>query len=371
MSAPTHERRVRWDERLARRGGALELLRAPAWLFGRIGRLRAGLYDAGWLRSAHVDVPVISVGNLTVGGTGKTPLVAYLARELARRGKRVGLLSRGYKNHGEHANDEARVLAALLPGVPHVQDPDRVRGAHDLQNRGVDVIVLDDGFQHRRLARDLDIVLIDATRPWGLPASSPESPPLRALLPRGLLREPPAALARADLIVLTHVEALEAPALAVLQAELEFEAPGKPIVLASHEPVGLRVHDSNLASDGERVIEGLAYLRDREIDLVSGIGNPGAFEAMVRALGANVCSHRRFPDHHDYTLADVRDFGQRPLVTTAKDAVKLAPLGISCVVVDIDLQLGDGAAVLAAQLDALPESKHQRQRRSLHEGLHG
>jgi tetraacyldisaccharide 4'-kinase len=184
-SEPTRPPQTRIDERLAARGGAVELLHVPAAMFGAAATLRSALYDRGWLRSERLDAPVVSIGNLSAGGTGKTPMVAWVVRELQKRGLRPGLLSRGYGAQAGEPNDEALLLAELLPGVPHVQDPDRARGGRALCELQVDVVVLDDGFQHRRLARDLDIVLIDALRPWGLPRASEASRPLAAFLPRG------------------------------------------------------------------------------------------------------------------------------------------------------------------------------------------
>ena len=171
-------------DRLARRGGAVELLWLPALLFGAAARLRGWLYDHRLLPIRQLDTPVVSIGNLSVGGTGKTPMVAHVASRLQEMGLRPGVLSRGYGRGDAEQNEEACLLERLLPGVPQVQDPDRVAGGERLQELGVDVIVLDDGFQHRRLGRDLDICLVDATRPWGLPAMGHE--PVRAPLPRGL-----------------------------------------------------------------------------------------------------------------------------------------------------------------------------------------
>ncbi len=164
-----------------------------ASLFYGLGvRLRNAGYSLGWLRAQRVAAPVVSVGNLTVGGTGKTPAVEYVARYYRRQDRRVAILSRGYGSAGGH-NDEALVLFANLNDVPHLQDADRVRSAHiALEELESEVLVLDDGFQHRRLVRDLDLVLIDATNPWGH----------GYLLPRGLLREPIRGLRRADLVLL-------------------------------------------------------------------------------------------------------------------------------------------------------------------------
>jgi len=351
---------ARIEDRLARRGGAVELLRVPAAVFGVVAGLRGSLYDRGWLPSDRLDLPVISVGNLTVGGTGKTPMVAELVRRLQARGLRPGIVSRGYgAAAGEH-NDEARALARDLPGVPHVQDADRARGARGLADR-VDAIVLDDAFQHRRLARDLDLVLLDATRPWGLPATPP------AFLPRGLLRESPRALGRAHAVCLTRTDQVAADELERLCEQVLEMAPGVPLLRAVHRPRCLR--------DPRRPAEefSLDELRGRTVELVSGIGNPDAFEASVRDLGARVAEHRRFPDHHPFGPDDLRGLGaqERWIVTTGKDAVKLDADARALRVLEVELAFTAGAAVLDALLDALPPGRALRERRALHEGLHG
>ncbi len=353
----------RIEQRLARRGGAIELLRVPAALFGVAAGARSALYELGLLQSVRLDVPVISVGNLTAGGTGKTPMVAWLARELERRGRRVGILSRGYGAKVDGANDEALLLAELAPGVEHVRDVDRVRGARELARRGIDVIVLDDGFQHRRLARDLDLVLIDATRPWGLEASDGK-PPVRALLPRGLLRETPRNLARADLVILTRVDQVASRELESLRVELTSLAPGRPLATAVHRAARVR--------DPENRAQPIESVKDVEFELASGIGNPDAFERTVRALGARVVAHHRFPDHHAWSASELGLFAPpRRVLTTAKDAVKLRALGAKPWVLEIELEVRDGAQVLEALLDALRESKAELERRNLHEGAHG
>jgi tetraacyldisaccharide 4'-kinase len=364
---------VRLDQRLAERGGVLELLRLPSALFAGVARLRAAGYRRGWLASTRVPVPVVSVGNLSAGGTGKTPCVAYLARELERRELRVGILSRGYgarvaSGHetSGHAsgreNDEARWLRSILPAVELVQDPDRVRGAEILIERGVEAILLDDGFQHRRLARDLDLVLVDSSRPWGLPPPRAGGPPLAACLPRGFLREPPSALARADALVLTRADQVAPKVLDELRRELEVLAPGCPQLVGVHRAARLR---------GPAGPEDLAALAGREVELVSGIGNPEAFERTLAELGARVIAHRVFPDHHAYVARDLEGLGAhgRWVVTTEKDAVKLA--GQGCHVLGTEFELREGASVLAARLDALPVAHARRARAALHEGLHG
>jgi tetraacyldisaccharide 4'-kinase len=366
---------------LARRGGGVELLRLPALAFGAIAWLRAKLYDRGWLPIERLDVPVVCVGNLTAGGTGKTPMVAWVVRELQTRGWRPGVASRGYRGGGRkdargEGNDEARLLARELADVPHVQDADRAAAGRALVARGCDVVVLDDGFQHRRLARDLDVVLVDATRPWGLPtADGSDAEPVRALLPRGLLRESPRALARADAIVVTRADQVAPERLAALERELEALAPGRPLCRARHRPNRLRAHGDPAAPMLPSALSG------RAVDLLSGVGNPDAFEATVRALGARLREHRRFPDHHPFAPGDLDGLGgtgpngvERWVVTTAKDAARLdgaTAASLPLFVLEVDLVVDAGRPVLAALLDALRPGRARRERSALHEGLHG
>ena len=362
MSTPP----LRLEDRLAKRGGAVELLRLPAAAFGLAAGLRSRLYDRGWLPHEKLGVPVICVGNLSVGGTGKTPMVVWLARELLKRGRRPGLLSRGYGKGHEEKNDEAFEMERALPGVPHIQNPDRVAGGHALLEQGVDIVVMDDGFQHRRLVRDLDLVMVDATRPWGLPYPDDEGEAVCALIPRGFLREAPAALRRANAIVLTRTDQSTDERVQMLRRELESRAPGVPIVDTVHSATGLR------AIRGPALE--LEQLRGREVELFSGIGNPAGFEASTRALGAKVVEHRRFPDHHSYVSGDLIGLGEgRTVLTTAKDISKceaLAPMD-ELYVLEVELTIQRGEPVLEALLDSLAEGFAERQRNSIHAGLHG
>jgi tetraacyldisaccharide 4'-kinase len=332
-------------------------------MFGVAVALRRAAYDVGVAPSERVDVPVVSVGNLSTGGTGKTPFCAFLVRELELRGLRPGICSRGYRSEpGRELNDEGRLLARLCPGVLQIQDKDRARGARELVAKGAGSIVLDDGFQHRRLQRDLDFVLVDATRPWGLPPAQAGDPSVCALLPRGLLREPPRSLARADAIVITR--ATTRP-LAELTARIQELAPGRPILCTDHRPARLR--------DERGAERPIADLAGRTVDLVSAIGNPEAFEASVTAAGAKIRAHRVFEDHHGYAAEDVAGLGEDGtwLVTTAKDAVKLESIGTRFFAFEIELELLSGRAVLDALLDALPAGQRDRETRALHAGLHG
>jgi tetraacyldisaccharide 4'-kinase len=296
-------------------GPALERLglRAASVPYGLAVRLRNAAYRRGWLHSERVPAAVVSVGNLTAGGTGKTPCVEYVARFYRKLNRRVAVLSRGYGGAGGR-NDEALVLEENLPDVPHLQGADRVALARTaLAEWKSEVLVLDDGFQHRRLMRDVDLVLIDATAPWGH----------GCLLPRGLLREPLGSLRRADVLVLTRCDQVPAEQRERLRRTLSRIAPHKPVVETTHRPVEL----SN--SDGESAP--LELLREGPAAAFCGIGNPEAFRRSLLDLGARLEDFRVYPDHHAYGRADVEELhrwaGRLPagalIVTTQKDAVKL------------------------------------------------
>jgi tetraacyldisaccharide 4'-kinase len=321
-------------------------LRAASVPYGVAVRLRNLGYQRGWQRSQRAAVPVVSVGNLTVGGTGKTPCVESVARFYRGLELRVAILSRGYGSTGGH-NDEALVLEENLPDVPHLQGADRVELAHTaVEELESEVLVLDDGFQHRRLARDLDVVLIDATNPWGY----------GYLLPRGLLREPPSGLKRAGVVVLTRCDQAGPDALERLRQQVGRLAPGVLVVETHHRPVGLVNSDGDAAS--------LDLLRGKEIAAFCGIGNPDAFRRTLEDLGAMVSAFRAYDDHHPYTHADVDDLhdwvrnllGGAPVVTTQKDLVKLrlAHLaGHDLWAVQIDLYIATGRAEFERRLRAV------------------
>ena len=216
---------------------------------------------------------MISVGNITAGGTGKTPLVAWLAHWLRRRGLHVVLISRGYKARRQRPNDEALELQQRLPDVPHLQNPDRVAAARAaIAVLGCDVIVLDDAFQHRRIHRDLDIVLIDALEPFGY----------RHVLPRGLLREPLARLARAHVIGLSRADAVDAAHRAALQDEIHQLAPRAAWLELAHRPDTL----VNAAGDTQAVTR----LQGRRVAAFCGIGNPDAFRCSLESLGYTIAA---------------------------------------------------------------------------------
>src|SRR5262249_45410270 len=220
--------------------------------------MRNKAFDRGWLAIHKAAVPVVSVGNLTLGGTGKTPCVEYVARFYRQLDLRVAILSRGYGS-GQGRNDEALLLEEALPDVPHLQGPDRVALARAaVEELESEVLVLDDGFQHRRLARDLDLVLLDATCPWGH----------GALLPRGLLREPASALRRAHAVLLTRCDQVGPEARQAIRSRVARLAPGVPVLESVHRPEGL-VNGGATAD--------LDLLRQRPVAAFCGIGNPEAF----------------------------------------------------------------------------------------------
>ena len=304
-------------------------------------------YRLGLKRSFRLPVPVISVGNLTAGGTGKTPMVAWVAGHLRQEGVMATILSRGYGAIDGTTNDEALVLADLCPDVPHLQGPDRVlMGLTAIGELGASVLVLDDGFQHHRLAKDLEIVLVDATCPWGH----------GHLLPRGLLREPRATLRLADAVILTRCDQVNPRALASLKAQVEHLAPGKPILASTHQPASLtRLGADPLPAE---------WLKGRNVAAFCGLGRPAAFKGTLEASGARVVAWREFPDHHAYGRDDIRSLREwaeslpegTPVICTHKDLVKiqLSELGGRPLYrLDIVLELQDPSGVLPGLVEPL------------------
>lgn len=278
-----------------------------SWLFALGTGLRNALYDVGVLRSQKLALPAVSVGNLSVGGTGKTPVSAWVAQRLQALGAKPAIVLRGY------GADEPLVHERLNPGVPVIANPDRVAGTAEAAARGASVVVLDDAFQHRRARRDLDLVLIAA-----------EQGSARRLLPAGPLREGPRALRRASLVLVTRKSASLAEADAVAASWTSFAGAPQSCVLAL-QPAGLQD-----ARDPATPMRGVEQLRGRRILAISAIGAPGAFASQLRALGAEV-TEAAFPDHHGFDARDAASLAQRAVevddaVCTLKDAVKLAPL---------------------------------------------
>ena len=322
--------------------GALCLMSGPySWASSLAEIARSG-QDA-----VDVGLPVICVGNITVGGTGKTPFVAFVLADLKARKRRPVLLSRGYRADDSGGNDEAKVLAQLHPDVIHLSGKDRVASArHAADARLGDVLVLDDGFQYQALARRLNVCCIDATNPFGY----------GSVLPRGLLREPLGGLYRARPVVITRSELVATGTIDEIKAEVLRHNPYAKFVVSA-----MRFTEFRDVTGGGGCAP--SSLSGHQVLLASGIGNPAAFARGVRLLGARVREHVEMGDHHDWTAAEVKELaakavalGVDSVVTTAKDAVKLAaftwpagapPLGV----LDVEIVLTQGADVWKALLD--------------------
>jgi tetraacyldisaccharide 4'-kinase len=288
-------------------------------------RTRILFYNIGLLKTKRLPCPVISVGNITVGGTGKTPLVMLLARGLKERGIKIAILSRGYKrkqnsdslvSDGQNlflspaaAGDEPYLMANVLKGVPILVGKDRfMTGQMVLERFGVRGLLLDDGYQHLHLHRDLNILLIDSNVGFGD----------GHLLPRGILREPLSHLQRADLFVLTKVKDIKA--CQSLERKLNEIHPRAQVFHSHYEPTGL------ISSKGER--EDFQAFRGKKVLALSGIANPDYFSSLLRRCGMEIGKELIFPDHHFYTRGDLACIeesskGMDQVVTTEKDMLKL------------------------------------------------
>ena len=288
------------------------LLRAASACYSVVIAFLNWLYDKHILKSTRVAVPVICVGNITTGGTGKTPLVAWLCRLLAQKGISAAVLTRGYKTQDDKLSDEPALLAKGCPGAKIIVNPNRIAGAKKaITNYNVEVCVMDDGFQHRRLARDLDIIAIDATEPFGY----------GRLLPAGLLREPVKSLSRADAVVITRYNQTAPERIDEIENTINAIKPDMPIAKAIHKPVCLRMKKGT-----ELPVEEIA---GKKVLAFCGIGNPEAFYSTLRQIGAIVVDTKTFNDHYFYTADDVSqicDAGRLlevdMIISTQKDWVK-------------------------------------------------
>lgn len=328
-------------------------LRGLLWLiaplYGVGARLRNFAFACGWNKTDRADLPIISVGNLTTGGTGKSPFVIWLAQELRSRDRRVCVLSRGYKGTAQGENDESLELAARLPDVPQLVDPDRVASAKiAVEELEMEVALLDDGFQHRRLHRDLDIVLIDATQPFGY----------GYLLPRGLLREPKSSLARAGQIVITRANLIPNAELEKLKQQLNRVRPSSEIAVTVTEPTSLLQADGRTTSLGQ--------IANQSVFAFCGLGNSAAFFNTIGPLCGQLIGQRAFPDHHAYSPEELKELATeakrlqaRALVCSHKDLVKigrsqLGELPLYALLIDIRFQSGE-ESLLAAVEACLPQ----------------
>lgn len=283
---------------------------------------RNRLYDIGMLRSHDLGRPTISVGNITAGGTGKTPVVKWLASQMQASGRHPGILLRGYRKTDAGLSDEARLLADSLPGVGVIVNPDRIAGAGLTlsQNPATDLFILDDGMQHRRARRNMELVLIHAGSPFGF----------GHVHPRGLLREPLSGLCRADAIILTHASEVSPEAAGRLK-EMIGRYTNAPILHAEHVNTHLISTDSTAAAT-RRPME---FLEQKRFVAFAGIGRPESLERTLGHRGNTLAAFERFPDHHAYTPGDLERLASlcqqhhaELLVTTEKDWVKVKALAL-------------------------------------------
>jgi tetraacyldisaccharide 4'-kinase len=310
------------------------LLAPLAWVYAALSGARRGAYRAGLLRPRLLARPVVVVGNLTVGGTGKTPLTIWLARELGVEKLKVGIVSRGYGRAGGgaryvHPDSDWRdvgdepVILARRSGCPTMVARDRVAAARTLIARGAEVILADDGLQHLRLQRDCAIVVIDGSRGFGN----------GRLLPAGPLREPVGELRRADLVVVNGE---------ARHASLTGALPAGALTMRLEAQPAVRLDGRGLPCE-------LAAFRGRRVHAVAGIGNPERFFRELEGQGIEVIAHP-FPDHHPFTERELAFGDELPVLMTEKDAVKCTPFASArlwCVPVSAVFSEGDARALRA------------------------
>ena len=338
----------------------LAVLKCLSVLFAAVVGVRYALYAVGVLRRFPLGVQVISIGNVTAGGTGKTPVTEIFARTLAAEGRKVAILSRGYRrkeapwwvrmftqvvtpplvvSDGRHilsdsvaGGDEPYMLASNLPGVAVVVDRDRVKaGRFAVKRLGCDTIILDDGFQYQRLKHSIEVVLVDATNPFGN----------GNMLPRGILREPARHLRRADIIFLTKCSG---DVSAVMEEVRRYNTAAE-IVACTHAPKSLK-------DVWSREEFPLSWLKGKTTCTLSGIASPKGFENSIRRLGAKVVWCERYADHHRYDSSEIlyalnrtADMNADALITTEKDAVRFPRLETSpvrCLYLRIAIEIISG-----------------------------
>jgi len=334
-------------------------------VYRSIASVRNSRFDSGRSDCYQAPIPVFSVGNLTTGGTGKTPLVRWICRNIRDRwGKRVGLLSRGYQKGESGFNDEALELEWSLPDVPHLQDPDRCAMSKiAVEEFESECLVLDDAFQHRKMGRNLDILVIDATNPFGF----------GYCLPRGLLREPVTGVRRAHAVVITRCDQVSSKAVQQIEAKIR-QMGGEELVIAKavHQPVGL------IDSKGRRLP--LTELQGKKVLGFCGIGNPKSFFSAVESCGASWIDTKVFPDHHLYQKSDIEGLAKWGedwqeewdptqgkddcqvfgILTTLKDLVKVAVprLGMTPLwAVEIQLRFLEGEQQLLSKIQEVLETE--------------
>ena len=339
------------------------LLMPLSWLYGVIIWIRNCCYRYRIIKQKCLPCLVISIGNIVAGGTGKTPAAAAIAKLIQNSGLRVAVLLRGYKRQGgepvvvvsdgenllccrEECGDEAHMLARQIPDIPIVVGRQRfLTGTAALEHFKSDVLIVDDGFQHRQLTRDVDIIMIDATQPFGT----------GVLLPIGTMREPKSTIRRADIILLTRTDAVNTD-IADLKAALNRLAPNTPTCDSVHQPTSLyRITNQEYNSTKIPIDE----LIGKRLLAVCGIGNPDGFVSTLEKYNPEVVELLAFPDHHVYTEDDLQEIQYQMkqcqaewVITTQKDEDKLSAFSaqIPILVLAVELVITEGKAALIEAL---------------------
>jgi tetraacyldisaccharide 4'-kinase len=330
-------------------------LTIPALFYWLVLKCREFLYKWGILKKANVPVPVISIGNITMGGTGKTPMVEFVAKYLSEKGKKVAILSRGYggkqasRQAGKLVNDEHLVLSENLPDIPNLLGKNRAKSAQTaIEGHGAECLILDDGFQHWKLERNLDIVVIDALNPFGL----------ERLIPQGTLREPLRNLRRARIFVLSHCDQCPQDSLDLIRQRLKQINDNAPIVETAHYPSLIETLNSHESF-------GVSWLNGKNVYAFCGLGNPESFKLTLKGLGARVSRFDCFLDHHFYKqdelnriIKEAEGLGAEAIITTQKDGVKIKCLNmirskeIPLLVLKIEMRILKGKDALCGMLNA-------------------
>jgi len=344
LNQETYKKLVSGQSKGIAAAAARAVLRLISWGYAAIIGIRNLLYSAGLMKIHRINIPVISVGNITAGGTGKTPLVIWLCSQIKNQKSKIKnccILTRGYKTP-----DEPKILEQSCPAAKIIINPDRVAGAQEAINKyNAKVLIMDDGFQHRRLARNLDIVAIDATCPFGH----------GKILPAGLLREPLSSLKRTNAVVITRSDQIKTSELENLEVRLRRINPNTIIAKAVHNPICVKT------AKGEQIP--IDQFKSKKVFAFCGIGNPDAFFSTIRTACTQLAGSRTYNDHHIYTSEDINDIyeeanylGVSVVLTTQKDWIKISAMKLPATAIifgylEVEIKFTEGEDKLKQLID--------------------